>query len=438
MKKFAKNRTIKQVCLLGLMSLSTQAMASGFQLLDQDAVSLGTNHAGYAALANDASIGFYNPAGMMRIKNQQLILAALGVMTDVKFTGDTTVNTIDAGNTQFPVTAQGGNFSLIPALHYVAPLSDWASFGFSINLPFGLKNNYGNGTMLRYTSTRSSATVIDITPSLAFQPTEKGSIGFGFDIQRMYGEFDQVGTLGPGLDTPSTNQADGTGYGYHLGGLYELTPTARIGISYHSQVVHHLSGSSKFVGPLANLMNNGPIVSNRATVNVTLPPYTALSGYYLINPKVAVMGSFIYTQWTTLQNLILNHIAGVDLMGPTTDIQIIIPQKFHNTWNFSLGADYYVTDQITLRGGLGYDQTPVRNAYRNVQLPDNDRYSVALGGHYQASKTVGLDIGWSHIFIERANLNPPPQALGSQVVTTNGSVTGGGDVLGGQITWDFV
>jgi long-chain fatty acid transport protein len=253
----------------------------------------------------------------------------------------------------------------------------------------------------------------------------------------MYGEFDQTGTLGGMFDTPSVNKANDTAYGYHAGVMYEFTPETRMGLSYHSQVVHHLSGTSRFVGELANLFNNGPIVSSRATVNVTLPPYTALSVYSRVQPKVAVMGSVIYTQWSSFQNLIFNDVAGLN-PDPSTTIQVSIPEHYRNTWNFSLGADYYVTDQITLRGGLGYDETPVRNKYRHVQLPDNNRYIIALGGHYQATKAIGLDLGWQHLFMQEARINPPPQAAGVQVVTTNGTVNGGADVFGAQLTWDIV
>lgn len=437
MNNFPMRRLIKMLCISGLLGVSTSTMASGFQLWEQDGASIGSYHAGYAALANDASTAFYNPAGMTRIKNQQLVIGTVGIMTDFKYKGNLSVNTIIPD--PISLTAQGGNFSFIPALQYVAPLSDRASFGFSIDVPFGLKTNYGSNTELRYAATLSSATVIDVSPSLAFQVTDKASLGFGPDLQRMYGEFDQVGgVFNPSMDTPSTNKANDTAYGYHLGGLYQFTPTTRVGLSYHSQVVHHLSGTSKFIGPIADILNDGSIISRNATVNVTLPPYTALSGYHLICPKVALMGTVIYTQWSTFKNLVLNNVAGIGPMGATTNLQVIIPENYRDTWNLSLGTEYYATDKITLRSAIGYDQTPTRDAYRNIQLPDNDRYLFAFGGHYQATKTVGVDLSWAHVFINRATINPPPQVTGIQISTATGSVTGGADVFGAQLTWDIV
>jgi long-chain fatty acid transport protein len=209
-------------------------------------------------------------------------------------------------------------------------------------------------------------------------------------------------------------------------------------------VVHHLSGTSKFTGPLADLLNDDePLVSHRATTNIKLPPYTAVSMYHRINPEWAVMGSVIYTQWNTIESITLNHVAGlvndpVELVKASTDIEVSIPTKYRNTANLTIGANYSPTETITLRGGIGYDQSPVRDTYRDVRLPDGDRFATAIGAHYQATKTIGLDVGWTHIFMKNTTVNPPPQVYGAETVTTNGRVAGGADVFSGQVTWDIV
>lgn len=423
-----------------ILFFAQNVFASSFQLWEQDGASIGNYHAGYAALANDASTAFYNPAGISRIPDQQAVLGMVAVMSDFKYRGTVAVNGL--GGVPSPVVAQGGTFNLIPDLHYVAPISDSAGFGFSVVVPFGLKTDYGRSTMLRYAGTLSSITIVDITPSLGFQLTDKTSVGLGFDIQKASAEFDNIGTIfDPLNDTESTNKLSDTGYGYHLGGLYQLNPNTRVGLSYHSQVVHHLTGSSKFIGPL-NILTNGPLSSSRANARLTLPPYTAFSAYHRVCPQIAFMGSVIYTQWQIFKNLILNDYAGLVPGGfigvsPSTNIQITVPEHYRNSWNFSLGADYYATEDITLRGAVGYDQTPVRNAYRNIQLPDNNRYVIAFGGHYQATKALGIDLGWTHLFIQETTVAPPPQVMGAQIVTTNGRVKGMADVLGGQVTWNF-
>lgn len=447
MKRFVKRRLITFLCASGIVGISTQAIASGFQLWEQDGASLGNYHAGYAALANDASIAFYNPAGITRIQNQQVVLGGVAITPDFKFRGNVVLVETPLPVTTFPsVVGQGGTFNFVPDLHYVAPITDKIGFGFSVDVPFGLKTDWGRTSPLRYAATLTSITVIDISPSIGFKVTDKGSLGLGFDVQKVDAEFDSVGVIVgfQNVDTPSNNKANGTGYGYHLGALYEFSPCTRAGISYHSQVVHHLSGTSKFIGPIATILNNGPIVANRATTKITLPPYTALSVYHRVKPQWGLMASAIYTQWSTFKTLSLNNFAGAisvpppQLLAPSAAIQVSIPENYRNSWNVSVGAEYYPTDQIILRGGLGYDQTPVRVAYRNIQLPDNDRYVLAFGGHFQANKCLGFDLSWAHLFVNKVHVNPPPQVMGAQTVTTPGSVTGGADVLGAQVTWNII
>jgi long-chain fatty acid transport protein len=329
-------------------------------------------------------------------------------------------------------------------------------FGLSIVAPFGLKTSYGKSSPLRYAATLTSITVIDISPSIGFKISDKASLGVGLDIQRAYADFNSVaGLINPdafevpktvltSFDTDSLNNANDTGYGFHAGWLYEFTPCTRLGISYHSQVVHHFSGKSKFVGPIANTFNNDePIISRRATTNVKLPPYTAVSFFNKPSPQWALMGTVTYTQWNTFKTLALKGAAGLEndpltLVAPSTTIEIDIPENYQNSWNVSLGANYYPTDTIIIRTGIGYDKTPVRNAYRNVQLPDGDRYAISLGAHFQATKTIGLDAGWAHIFFGGVRVNPPPQVFGAETISTNGRVSGGADVLSGQVTWDIV
>ncbi|EKD71796.1 MAG: hypothetical protein ACD_46C00095G0001, partial [uncultured bacterium] len=374
---FNMRRLIIVLCGAGLLS-SSSVFASAFQLFEQDAASMGSYHAGYAAEAIDASTAFYNPAGLTRFNHQQIVLAGNSVISNFKYTGTISVDTLSNNEPQ-AVTAQGGSFAEVPALHYVAPLTERMNFGFSVDVPFGLMTNYGNNTALRYAATQTSIQVIDISPTLGIKVTDKTSFGFGPDVQSAKGEFDQVGTFSDAtLDSDGINKATGTGYGYHLGGLYEFTPQTRAGISYHSQVVHHLTGTSTFTGQLAQEL--GVPKSSNSRVSLTLPAYTALSAYHGYS-NFAFMGSVIYTQWSVIRELTLQNVAGVTTsLEPSTTLVVTIPQHFRNTWNFAVGADYFATEQITLRTGVGYDQTPVRENYRNVQLPDNDRYIVAFGG----------------------------------------------------------
>lgn len=451
-KRFAIRQLFHLMCVGGVLVLSSNAMASAFQLWEQDGASVGDYHAGRAARADDASTSYYNPAGIIRIKNQQLVIGDVGVLTDIKYRGTVSTNTFQGGAPQ-KVTAQGGSFSQIPDFHYVAPITDYLGFGLSVAAPFGLKTDYGRTTALRYTATMSQLQVVDLSPALGLSLNKQFSIGAGLDIQRMSAEFNQVGTLGFGTDTDSINKGWDTAWGFHVGGLYQFLPSTRFGVAYNSQVVHHIRGTSKFIGPVANVANElaglpaGAIVSDEANAHVTLPPFTTLSAYHDLNASWAIMATAIYTQWSVFKNLTLKDVASVAEVGspfgpipaPSRNTTVSIPEHYHNTWNVSLGTDYHATDKLTLRSGVGYDQSPSSDRYRNVQVPDKDRYAVALGGHFQATKTLGFDLGWTHLFVFGTTIiNPPAQQAGPQITATNGKTKMSADIFGAQFTWNIL
>ncbi|MDR3491772.1 MAG: outer membrane protein transport protein [Gammaproteobacteria bacterium] len=438
-KRFAVKKLLQLMCVGGVLGLSSGSFASGFQLWEQDGASIGDYHAGRSAQANDASTSWYNPAGITRFNHQQIVFGDVAILSDFRYKGTVALNTL----TSLPpnATAQGGGFTNVPDLHYVSPINDKIGFGFSIVAPFGLKTEYGRTSSLRYAAISSQIRVVDISPAFAVNLAKNFSVGLGLDWQRASAQFSfqgALGALGPNSDTESMTKGRSIGYGLHGGMLYQFIPSTRVGLAYNSQVVHHLRGTSKATGPVANFFNKGPIVSTNALVALTLPAYTTLSLYHQLNPQWALMGSAIFTQWTVFKRIRIQNFSGVQSSAASNKIIVNIPASYKNTWNFSVGSEYAATEKFTLRSGVGFDESPVPTKYRNVQIPDNNRYALALGGHYQATKTIGFDMGWTHLFFpNKTTVNPPPQPAGSVVVTTNGLENGSADVLGAQVTWDI-
>lgn len=444
-KRFNLHRLFHLMCVGGILGLSTTASASAFQIWEQDGASVGNYHAGRVATANDASIAYYNPAGMMRIKNQQFVASDVGILTDIQYRGTIRTNTY-LGNSPQNVTAQGGAFSQVPDFHYVAPLSERIALGLSLAAPFGLKTDYGRSTALRYAATSTELQVVDLSPSVAFNINDKLSIGAALDAERMSAQYNQMAVLGTSItNTNGSAKGHGIAYGYHMGLLYQFTQHTRVGLAYNSQVVHHVRGSSSFEGPLSNMSTAAAygraftLNSPYTNVSITLPAFTTLSAYHSLNDKWAIMGTAIYTQWNTSTNLYLKNLSGISsTRAPSTTINANIVENYRNTWNFSVGTEYYATEKLTLRSGVGYDQTPTTDKYRIVQVPDNNRYAFAFGGHYQATKALGFDLGWTHLFLPQdATIAPPPHVTGAKVVSLNGKVSSSADIFGAQFTWNI-
>ncbi len=445
-KRFNVRHLFVLVSTAGAIGFSTHAIAAGFQLWEQDGASVGDYHAGRAAEASDASIAYYNPAGLVRIHNQQVVLGLDPILTNFKFRGTMDVSTEGLGSQgPTPGVAQGGTFNIVPDLNYAAPLNDRVVFGFSVVSPFGLKTDYGNNSVVRYAATLTSLQVVDIAPSLGIALTDKLSVGFGADFEHARGEFDLVAgnpflntIFMRNMDTPSTNVGYSWGYGYHLGAMYQFNEATRVGLAYHSKVTQHLEGASTLEGPLANDISEGEQRSANLKANTTFPPTTTLSVFHTLNPTWDLMGTVAYIQWSTFNQLVLQNTAGLLDSESNNMINVTIPEHYHNVWNFSVGANYHASDEWMFRGGLGYDESPTNDLYRNLQLPDSSRIVAAIGTHYQATKTLGFDAGWSHFFVMNTRINNLSQVVGDQTTTTNGSVHSSADVFGLQLKWDIL
>ena len=83
---------LKNIILsLNALFISSISQAGGFSLYTESSVvALGNYGAGVAAEAADASIGWYNPAGLVLIKKPQLILGGIGVFPSTKLSGNST------------------------------------------------------------------------------------------------------------------------------------------------------------------------------------------------------------------------------------------------------------------------------------------------------------------------------------------------------------
>lgn len=418
------NKVYRLLLVSGMaIGAASVAQASAFQIWEQDAAAIGDYHAGGAAEANDASTEWYNAAGMTRLKHQQLSLGATGIIVSARYKGSVTSDAL------FPVTSSGttngGTANLVPNLHYVAPINDKWAFGFGVTVPFGLSTDYPSNSFAAGAATKTKVEVIDIAPSLAYQINRVVSIGVGPDAQYLDGTFDNAVQFTTNLADADTNTGNDWAWGFHAGMLFQFTPHTRLGISYRSQVVHHMKGKSE-------IATTPPQTNDNLKLRVTMPAYTMLSFYHDFNKRWSVMATAAYTQWSVIQNLILQNVA-----TPTGSQTVTIPQGFRNTWNFALGAHYRPNQKWTLMGGLGFDETPVNREDRNIRLPDNDHYALAAGAKYHVTQNLAIGGGYSHIFMHTATINNTNN-VGGDVVTQTGNVKGDANIIGLQLIWTIV
>jgi long-chain fatty acid transport protein len=400
-----------------LMASAGNVSAAGFALIEQSGSGMGNAYAGGAAIAEDASTIFFNPAGMTYLPDSQLVIAAHAIKPSAKFDNDGSHRSAVSGGLATPGGDGGdaGDWAFVPNMFYAKALSENLRLGIGISAPFGLKTEYNDTWVGRYQAIKSDLKTININPSVAFKASEQLSIGFGISAMRAEAELTNavdfgsicaalLGGCGIGAtfqqnDGRAKLKGDDWGFGWNVGLLFSPNSDTRIGLAYRSQVHHELDGDVKFSGILANSGNpllaafrNGSI-----TANLTTPSSFSASLFHQVNDQWDIMADATWTRWSNFDELVAVRDSG----AVVTDV----PQKWDNTMRYSVGANYRYSDALKLRAGLAYDESPASDRFRTPRIPDEDRVWLSLGASYQISPMGKLDVGYTHIFIQDASLN---------------------------------
>ena len=174
--------------------LSTSAYATGFDLREFSASSLGTSYAGAGANGQHASTMPFNPALAGWVEDFDISVSAIGVVPTA--TGDFTTATTSAGNPTAGTTTPSSIISqaIIPDIAVRKRLSDQFSVGVSVTVPWGLMTKYSDTWAGRYYATKSELMTYNITPVVAYQPVPELSIAVGMQAEYI------TGNLGKAID----------------------------------------------------------------------------------------------------------------------------------------------------------------------------------------------------------------------------------------------
>ncbi|MGE3319958.1 MAG: OmpP1/FadL family transporter [Candidatus Berkiella sp.] len=433
--------TIKNVSSsLVLCCLASQVYASGFALLENNVTNLGLAYSGTAALAEDASTNYFNSAALSRIEKNQIVLGVNVIQGDFDFTASSSnVSLLPATPVPGSQTDDPGTVVAVPNFHIAARIDEDFVFGFSVTTPFGLKSEYDRDGIARYVATNSEVQTLNFSPSISYRPWRCISFGAGPDALWTKAKLEaRIGTGNAAGDGFQKNHAQGWGYGWHAGALYEWRDTTRVGLHYRSKINVHAEGPSEILSPFA-VTPAGTMILQNVSARVVLPESWTLSGYHEFTDKIAATADVAWTNWSRFDKLALNFTPGV-----SSGLDTITNEQFVDTWRFALGGIYTLNQNWLFRVGLAYDQTPTQDQTRTARIPDEDRTWVTVGAAYTLNKCWRFDFGYAHLFFRDATINESapnragePFTLASQARLA-GSYDSSANIVGIQMRYDFV
>jgi long-chain fatty acid transport protein len=444
------------------------AFGAGFALQENSGSGLGNAYAGGAAVAEDASTIWTNPAGMSKLPRLEAA-AALHIITPVtKFRNE---DSLPAAFQQLGNDGgDAGSTAFVPNLYLNVPINPQWNFGLGVNGPFGLVTEYNNDWIGRFQAIKSDVKTINVNPAVSWKIVPTFAVGVGVDWQRIEATLTsnvnysagivQAATTAaaqglipaslvptirdatPGLQSFTSVDGDDDAWGWNIGALWDVMPNTRIGAHYRSSIKYKLKGSVDFDNPtlptlpptlapvVQNLANavNAQLADGGVTADIKLPDIANLSIFSRLSDRWDVMADLQFTRWSTIKDLTFVRTTGAVLQ--TT------PENFDDSWRVSVGANYRYTDAWMFRGGLAWDQTPVNTTDRTPRLPDEDRVWLSFGAQYKWNNNLKVDGGFTYIWVDKADMN---QNAGS--TAANGLIKGHYDayvtIFSAQLTYTF-
>ena len=398
--------TLRLMPALITIAFSGSAAAAGFQLLEQNASGIGNAYAGSAAVAENASTIFYNPAGMTQLQHIEVSggLSVVGTSFQFSDQGSTAGAFAGTGN-----GGDGGNVGVIPNGYLSWGLTKDLYVGLGVGAPFGLKTHYDDRWVGAAQSREFDVKTYNLNPSVAYRINDFVSVGGGLNWQRLEATYKRATAINlAGSQSPLTLTLDDNSWGWNIGALFTLTPKTKVGVSYRSEVKYHTNGKIEITGPAA-------ANSSDAKADITLPDVFILSATHQLTDRVELLADVSRTGWSSIPkvDIIRKSGAGIGTIAQTLDTD------FRDTWRVALGANYKLNNEWMLKGGVAYDQTPVKGpTTRLVSLPDNDRTWFSLGAQWKPSKSLTLDVGGTYLYVKDTTIDNNQLPARGRVVGT--------------------
>ncbi|OOF30459.1 outer membrane protein transport protein [Salinivibrio proteolyticus] len=403
------NKIVYLAVAAALGSLSTSAYSAGFQLAETSATGLGRAFAGEAAMADNASAQFRNPALLSYLADTQVSAGGIYVNPNVD---------IDGENSQHGQTSTNdvAHDAVIPNFYFSHQIDDRFTAGLALATNFGMETDLGNDFTGTQFGNEAAVTTFEINPNLAWKATEQLRVGAG--LRYVLGE----GSIGakssaqygpyPKGTTLKYMEGDDRAWGWQLGVAYDINDNNRIGFNYRSEVELTLEGHAEGL----SYDSANPNRHFSGSMDLTLPATAELSSLHQLSEKWAVHTSLNWTDWSSFDKLEAN------IPSLSSDPKMVKVENWEDNYRFAVGTTYQWDQKLTLRSGIAYDTSAVSDKNRTLTIPETDRTWVSVGAGYDVTSQLTLDAAFTYVFAKDAPVKEPRDGI---VSDQSGSVFGG-------------
>lgn len=440
-----KKHTLICAAAAALTAGSAQVYAAGFQLAETSATGLGRAFAGEAAIADNASAQFRNPALLSDLPGLQMSAGAIKVMPHIDITGQTRiqhmyglthqVTTYDTKATDIAKSA------LIPNAYLSYQINPHWSTGLALSAGYGMSSKLEDSFRGTQFGNEASIKAIEINPNIAYRFNDSISVGFGLRYVMADADISATSSAPLQLFPQSVPKGtmlkymagDDTAWAWQAGALWHASQATTIGLSYRSEVDLKLQGHAYGLGfnPLK------PEQHYPGTMALTLPATAELAAKHQLTERLALHASVNWTDWSKFTQL------RAEIPGVPENAWLVKEENWHDSYRAAVGSTYQVSNRSVIRGGIAFDKSSVDDATRTLTIPEMNRYWASLGYGYQVSKHMTVDISMAYLLAQQSRVSEPRQGARSDKVAAmfggefSGTTQGDVWLMGVQLSYRF-
>jgi len=313
--------------------------AGGFRVSLQGVKQLAMAHT--SAHTEDASIAFFNPAGMSFIPNKlSFVAGGFAVLSEVAYQN---TDTRESYSTNNPVGTP-----IYAAIAY--KITDNFSIGMNLTTPFG--------STIEWPKNWSGNEIVDkmqlksffFQPAISVKMADWMSIGFSYIYAKGSVNWDR--TLNKFGGTMNIKDTKANGHGFGVGFYFRPNENLDISIAYRSPVdIKANNGTLTFNTSPTLFSSVGLNANGQDKFTATLPlveEYT-IGATYKITPKWLISADMNYTGWSKYDALTLKFANAQ--VGNQTDRKVLVsPKNFKDTFTFRVGTQYQFNNFIAVFG----------------------------------------------------------------------------------------
>lgn len=277
----------------------------------------------------------------------------------------------------------------LPSAYATHRLNDEFWFGFGLFTRFGLGAEFPDTWAGRYGSYKAEIVSFDASPQIAWKATDSLSLSAGlsvryFDIE-LAQKIDAAGMSGfrpyndpsySPYDVDQNLHGDDVRPGIDLGLKWKMRDDLSFGAAYHSRMQFKVRGDAKWEKPAAvNAMAPSYFEDCHFTSRNYNPDKFMAGLVWDATEKLHLSAGTTYTTWHLYDDLLIN----LDQDMVPGRHQLASEKEWHDTWRLSAGASCDLSDELAVRAGYTWDQSPINGSKPDYLVPGDNRSIFAVG-----------------------------------------------------------